>query len=145
MESKVQSEVSEADRERVYAWLREYNHAENGAFMEQWADGAEKEVFLVLRDAAGDVIGGLSGCTLFRWLKIQIMAVHPTHRGQGVGRNLIEAAEDLARERGCTHAYVDTMSYQSPVFYNKVGYTECGRLPDWDSHGHDKLFFMKEL
>ena len=29
--------------------------------------------------------------------------------------------------------------------FNALGYAAAGRLEDWDSHGHDKLFFVKRL
>ena len=37
------------------------------------------------------------------------------------------------------------MSYQAPEFYERLGYHVVGRIPDWDSHGHDKLYFTKDL
>lgn len=108
-------------------------------------DGAEQPFFLVSRDDAGQVIGGLQGLTLYRWLKIEIMAVHPDARGRGIGTQLMKAAEQRGIECGCDFAYVDTMSHQAPAFYRGLGYLESGRLEDWDSHGHDKFFFTKAL
>lgn len=37
------------------------------------------------------------------------------------------------------------MDYQAPDFYQRAGYRVAGQLPDWDSHGHTKLFFVKLL
>ena len=37
------------------------------------------------------------------------------------------------------------MDYQAPDFYESLGYTITGRLDDWDSHGHAKLFLVKRL
>jgi hypothetical protein len=37
------------------------------------------------------------------------------------------------------------MDYQAPDFYQCLGYTIAGRLDDWDSHGHAKLFLVKRL
>ena len=47
--------------------------------------------------------------------------------------------------RGPSRSYTDTLDYQAPQFYPACGYRESGRLPNWDSHGHDKIFFIKEL
>jgi ribosomal protein S18 acetylase RimI-like enzyme len=36
------------------------------------------------------------------------LSVHPDHRNRGVGRSLVEALADLARERGCYGMWVAT-------------------------------------
>jgi len=91
------------------------------------------------------VIGGLLASTTFSWLKITIMSTKQDHRSQGIGRALLAQAETIAKERGCKYAYVDTMEYQAPAFYSKAGYRPTGTLEDWDSHGHKKFFFVKDL
>ena len=91
-------------------------------------------------DAAGSPaapVGGLLGETIMSWLKVRFLAVREDARGRGVGRQLLAAAEREAIARGCKYAYLDTMSYQAGPFYEKLGYALCGRLADWDSHGHD--------
>ena len=107
--------------------------------------GAEHPIFLISRDDRGRVTGGLQGVILHRWLKIQLMAIDPEHRHRGIGRSLVLEAEKIARQRECDYAYVDTMSYQAPEFYARLGFKESGRLSNWDSHGHDKIFFTKCL
>ena len=136
---------SEAEANSVLGWLKDFNDEENGAFMNLLRGGAEHEFFLVARDASGLVIGGLRGGFLVEWLKLDVMAVSPDHRNSGIGRRLVAKAERMASGRGCLRSYVDTMSYQAPGFYTKLGYTETGRLPNWDSHGHDKILFTKAI
>ncbi len=65
--------------------------------------------------------------------------------GQGIGARMLQLAEAEAIRRGCQYAYVDTMDYQAPDFYQRLGYTIAGQLDDWDSHGHAKLFLVKKL
>lgn len=134
-------------RESVYSLLREHNATTNPVF---WVARDEprnspRELNLFAFDAAGSVIGGLFASTQFKWLKVDIMATRPEVRGQGVGGALLARAEEEARARGCSYAYVDTMDYQAPGFYERAGYRIAGELPDWDSHGHTKLFFVKPL
>ena len=64
-------------------------------------------------------------------------------RGQGNGAGMLQVAEAEAIRRGCQYAYVDTMDYQAPEFYQRLSYTIAGQLDDWDSHGHAKLFLVK--
>lgn len=141
----IEINASEGEQEEVLSWLREFNFEKNGSFMNSLVNGEEKEFFLVSKNDEGEVTGGLCGTLLHRWLKVDIMAVRPNCRGAGLGRELMKEAEARAKEEGCSHAYVDTMSYQAPGFYEKLGYQECGRLRNWDSHGHDKVFLTKAL
>jgi ribosomal protein S18 acetylase RimI-like enzyme len=57
----------------------------------------------------------------------------------------MELAEREAVARGCRHAFLDTMDYQAPDFYQKLGYQIAGKLDDWDSHGHAQFLFTKQL
>ena len=100
---------------------------------------------ILLSHANDDVIGGLMAETQLSWLRISIMSVHPEWRSKGIGAALLAEAEQLAIARGCKHAYVDAMEYQAPQFYLSRGFEIVGQLPDWDSHGHTKLFFSKHL
>ncbi len=139
-------EIAENEKETVYSWLRDYNHERNGHFMRSLEiEGTEIPLFLSLRNENGEVFGGLEGTILHKWLKIDIMAVEPSQRRRGVGTELVERAEEIAVARGCEFAFVDTMSYQAPGFYERLGYDVVGRIPDWDSHGHEKLYFTKTL
>jgi GNAT superfamily N-acetyltransferase len=130
----------------IREWLREYNWSANGDFMQKWTSPGHEAQPLVLLAKEGDtIVGGLIAHTQFSWLRISIMAVHPDWRGHGLGASLLAEAERIAIERGCIHAHVDTMSYQAPEFYLKRGYRIAGEFPDWDSHGHAKLHFLKSL
>lgn len=137
---------SSPDCDHVRAWLREFNHAANAEFFEkiEKPEHASRPLVLIARDG-GAVVGGLFAETRFAWLRVAIMAVDPARRGRGVGSALLVEAERQAIARGCAHAYVDTMDYQAPEFYAARGYAVAGRIEDWDSHGHAKLFFTKRL
>ena len=54
------------------------------------------------------------------------------------------AAEEIARARGCIGIRLDTMSFQAPAFYRRLGYSEFGRIEDYPP-GHTRLWFMKRL
>lgn len=129
--------------DQVKAILREHNYTTNPAFM---ADAREPVPLVVIgstRDEA--VVGGLIGETRGRWARIHIMGVQPELRRSGVGRTLLRAAEAEARRRRCDRIYLETMSNQAPAFYEACGYAQRCALDDWDSHGHTKLVFTKQL
>jgi GNAT superfamily N-acetyltransferase len=137
----------EALREAVNVQLRHHNEQANPIYWEKSgkSENDERALNLFAFGPDGVVLGGLFAVTRFSWLKITIMATREDRRGEGIGRALLAQAEATARERGCKYAYVDTMEYQAPHFYSHAGYRLVGTLEDWDSHGHKKFFFVKNL
>jgi ribosomal protein S18 acetylase RimI-like enzyme len=65
-------------------------------------------------------------------------------RGQGYGQALLEAAEEAARKRGCKNVNLDTMSFQAPAFYQKLGYRIFGQLDDFPT-GYTRYYLTKQL
>jgi predicted GNAT family N-acyltransferase len=53
--------------------------------------------------------------------KLQRIAVRKKYRGQGVGRQLISALEEWAKEQGFTKGLLDAQCQAEP-FYEKLGY-----------------------
>jgi len=64
-------------------------------------------------------------------------------RGQGYGKQLLEAAEEEARTQGCRGVHTSTHSFQARPFYEKFGYEVVGEIPDHPA-GHS-LFFLKKM
>lgn len=56
------------------------------------------------------------------------LAVHPAAQGQGIGKRLVEAAEEWCRARGCRHLDLDIVNVRAelPPFYEKLGYAATG-------------------
>jgi predicted N-acetyltransferase YhbS len=86
---------------------------------------------------------GLVGNCYAGWLFIALLWVHADLRRSGIGSGLIAEAERHAREFGCHSAWVDTFTFQGPLFYPRHGYREFARL-DYPP-GHERVFFRKQL
>jgi GNAT superfamily N-acetyltransferase len=115
------------------------------AFNQEMGGPYDREPVTVLaRDGAGAVRGGLLGLTYWHWLFIDWLWLARDQRGKGVGSELLQRAEAIARGRGCTHAYTDTFSFQAPAFWARNGYVEFGRLDEMP-RGHARLWFRKAL
>jgi GNAT superfamily N-acetyltransferase len=97
-----------------------------------------------LRDDRGALIGGAYGYVNWNWLFINLVWVSESVRGGGHGRRVILALEQAARERGCTHAHLDTFSFQARPFYEKLGYEVFSTLEDYPP-GHRRFFMKKTL
>ena len=115
------------------------------AFNQDMGGNYDREpVTLLVHDKDGATLGGLLGLTFWGWLFIDWLFIRTELRGRGIGEELLKRAEDIARERGCQHAYTDTFSFQAPKFWARNGYKEFGRL-DGMPAGHARIWFRKTL
>jgi GNAT superfamily N-acetyltransferase len=133
---RIDNEVSKADERAVVRGLLAFNEAWIGPSNEQ-------PVRLVARDELG-VVGGLLGQTRWKWLYVAKLWVDERGRGKGIGTQLLAAAEELARTRGCTDASLDTFEYQARPFYEKLGYELFGTLDGYPP-GFRQFYLRKRL
>jgi GNAT superfamily N-acetyltransferase len=133
----VEPDAARADVETVRNGLRAFNVARIGA-----PDEVATQVFL--RDAAGQVVGGLLGEIRWRWLYVAKLWVADEQRGRGYGGDLLAAAEEFAREHDCIGVYLDTFEYQARPFYEKYGYELFGTLDGYPP-GYRQYHLAKRL
>jgi GNAT superfamily N-acetyltransferase len=99
---------------------------------------------LVRDDSSPEVLGGLLGHTSYRLFFLDLFYLPEELRGAGFGSRIIALAEDEARRRGCTAAFVYTVTFQAPEFYERHGYCRFGEIacpPD----GATRIFLSKTL
>ncbi|MCH7346857.1 MULTISPECIES: GNAT family N-acetyltransferase [Aeromonas] len=99
-------------------------------------------LIIVIRDDSGEIVGGIAGRTIYHQLLIEVLWVHDDKRGQGLGIQLMEAAEREAQARGCIAAQVDTLSFQAPKFYEKMGFRIVGKVTEV-KNSPDRYFLLK--
>lgn len=134
---RLETNADPADVDRVQSGLRAFNVKHIG-------DPSEELVHVFLRDAGGEVVGGLLGHIRWRWLYIAKLWIADEYRGGGHGRALMVAAEAHARARGCIGAYLDTFEYQARPFYEKLGYELFGTLDGYPP-GYRQFHLSKSL
>ncbi|MDZ8051889.1 MAG: GNAT family N-acetyltransferase [Aulosira sp. ZfuVER01] len=109
---------------------------------------SEKDVYqplaVLIRDDNNKIVAGLVGKTQWGWLFISHLWVAEALRGQGYGKQLMAKAEAAAKQRGCSYAYLDTFSFQSLGFYERLGYQIFGVLENFPP-GHQRYFLQKEI
>jgi len=98
----------------------------------------------LLRRPDGSLEGGLYGYTQWAWAHVEMLALPPERRREGLGRRLLGQAEAEARARGCTDIHLNTFSWQAKPFYEKLGYREWGVLQNFPP-GHARHFMTKRL
>ena len=105
---------------------------------------AEVRFFVLVRDDAGALVGGLRGACYWNTLHVELLWMSDAMRGAGTGRAVIERAEAFAREQGCQLALVHTTSWQARPFYEKCGYA-CLATVDDLPRDHATHFLHKRL
>ena len=77
------------------------------------------------------------------------IATHPDAQGLGFGRALMTFVEDRVREEQGRLLVLETSSKESYTntvrFYNRLGYEEVSRIPDFYDVGDDKVTIVKRL
>ena len=115
--------------------VREFNFSHMGA-------KKSEPLSVIVRDDNGNIIGGVSGRTIYNQFLIEVLWVADSFRGQGLGRDLMALAEDKAKLRGCLAAQVDTLSFQAPDFYQKLGFEVVGKV-DGVPDSPERYFLVK--
>lgn len=73
------------------------------------------------RDGDGNLLGGVTGHVAHGVLSVQLLAISPGARRIGLGARLLATLENAAREKGATVSRVDTLEFEAPDFYQKMG------------------------
>lgn len=128
---------SKAFKKRLGKRLKEYTEAKGGPFR-------QKEIAFVVTTKNGKWVGGLFGLTYWNALFIDLLWVEGKYRGRGLGLQLMDQAENEARQRGCAFAHVNSHSLQAPGFYRKLGYKVFGKLTGFPK-GQMAYSFCKKL
>jgi predicted N-acetyltransferase YhbS len=99
---------------------------------------------VLVRDGDGQIVGGLLGRSSLGLFCLDLFYLPPELRRGGLGSQIIRLAEDEAKKRGCTSAFVYTVTFQAPDFYERHGYRRFGEIacpPD----GATRIFLVKTL
>ncbi len=97
---------------------------------------------------AGYVCYGRVPFTRSTW-DLYWLATHPELRRRGVGRALCTKMEEIIGKLGGTHIRVETSGTSgygaARDFYERAGYAQVARIPDFYKPGDDLFTFLKRL
>lgn len=113
--------------------------------VEQTGSDDGKWLSIFVRDDAGEIAAGLHGWTWCGTCKVERLWIRQDSRRQGYGQRLMAAAEQEARARGCHQLFVDTFSFQAPLFYKKLGFEVIDVVEDFPRHPHSEYHLRKTL
>ena len=132
----IELSLSEAEAQVIRQKLNEYN-------FERVPPDNHQTLNLVVR-RTDTITGGLVGDTYWNWLYISLFWVDPRERSHGLGSRILAKAEEIALQRGCRNAHLETHDFQSLEFYQRRGYVIFGKLEDLPE-GHTKYYLRKSL
>lgn len=124
-------------RKAILAPLVAYNDSQAGP-------SQGRPLVIQVKDETDATLGGLWGYTGYGWLFTQLLVVPASLRGQGIGTKLLQLAETEAITRACHSAWLDTFEFQARAFYERLGYTCFGELPNFPV-GFSRFFMKKSL
>jgi len=95
----------------------------------------------------GGVVGALMIQDERSVTRVLSVGVHPSHRRQGVGTELMGVAEEMARTFRAAEVRleVNTANEGAIAFYRRIGYEVLGRLPHYYSWGDDAFAMAKRI
>jgi len=103
-----------------------------------------REALVTVAEVAGEIVGVLVLSNTAEGLLIENVAVHPTYKGQGIGRALLRHAESEARHLGCSNLYLYTneLMTENIALYARYGYREYERRQE---QGFRRVFMRKAV
>lgn len=112
--------------------------------MEAVGEGGFRPLAVFVRDTDDTIVAGVTAYLNWNWLQVSLLWVDTSLRGEGLGGELLDRLETVARGEGCTHAHVSTFSFQATEFYELHGYEKFAVLDDYPP-GQAKHFLKKVL
>jgi predicted GNAT family acetyltransferase len=106
---------------------------------------AAAEELTVRMEQDGELVAGVSGWTWGQAAGIGMTWVREDQRGRGIGATLLATFETAAAERGCTHVFVTSFTFQAPAFYQRLGYEELFRWESVPTADQDDVHMRKQL
>jgi ribosomal-protein-alanine acetyltransferase len=98
---------------------------------------------LVRQDERGAILGWITQDVA----EIDMLAVHPSARRGGLGRQLLDAWEADVRTRGALKVWLDVRPSNDAALrlYQEAGYRSTGRRPRYYHDGEDALLLERTL
>ncbi len=138
MKIDITTEPKQSDIDEIRLGLRKHNTP----FLK---DIYHTEFACYSHDDHGKKLGGLVGEIWGQWLLVKFLWVDSEHSSKGLGRQLLNEAEEFARSKGCLSSFLDTFSFQAKPFYEKCGYVEQMTLNDFPVIKSMRHYMVKPL
>ncbi|QRG66721.1 GNAT family N-acetyltransferase [Brevibacillus choshinensis] len=137
MELSISNESTPSDKAYVRQKMYEFNSAHFPAELK----GRYQEVNLFVKDAEGQLFGGILTEIAWNWMEVHYLYVSEELRKAGYGSKLMAEAERIARENKCDFIKLDTLSFQALEFYRRLGFEVYGQIENAGGFTH---YYLKK-
>ena len=98
-------------------------------------------VFLLARSENGELAGSVYLHPEGENLYLGMLSVDPGIQAQGTGKQLMQAAEDHARKRGCRRIYMRVIHLRKELiaWYERRGYHDSGTTADYKPNNWEEI------
>ncbi|WP_054023954.1 GNAT family N-acetyltransferase [Bacillus sp. FJAT-28004] len=103
--------------------------------------GRYQEVNLFLKNADGQIFGGILSEICWNWMQVEYLFVADEIRKSGYGKQLLAEAEKIAKAKNCDFIKLDTLSFQALDFYKKQGFEVFGTIQNAGGFTH---YYLKK-
>lgn len=128
---------SDNDFKALKSGLNSYNESFTG-------DVFNETIASFVKNDMGEMVGGILAEINWSWLHIKGLWLAENIRTNGWGSKLIQQFEEYAISKGVFNIRLETTTFQALGFYQKLGYSTFGELPDMPP-GYTSYFLHKHL
>ena len=98
--------------------------------------------FLAALSDDEQLLAGCKGEIAFKAAHVSELWVSHAHRGRGLGSQLLNEAESLAKDQGCNRIHLETRNLRAKALYERLGFRVFGELPEYE--GSNPLCFLEK-
>lgn len=124
--------------------IREFNSSVSPYHLEIRQEGAIKPINLSVIYQQNEIVAGVYAEMYWGWLDINYIWVSEGYRHHGIGSEILNKVEKIAKKHDCCKVRLTTYSFQAKEFYIKHGYEVVGQLQDYPPN-HTYYMMTKEL
>lgn len=134
----------EALVEAAYQHYIERMGQKPGPMVDDYAEHVRENIVFASRSQGGEIVGLLVLIENADHMLLDNVAVDPSAQGQGLGKQLMNHAEQVTRERGFTEIqlYTHKKMVENQAIYKQIGYEEFERRIE---KGFTRVYMRKLL
>ncbi len=122
--------------EALTAGLSEYAQEKKGITLQAQSFG------FFHRDFQGAILAGCNGVICYKTMFIDQLWVSKNLRGHGIGTQLMQKAETLAKDLDCQIIAINTMDWEAESFYKNLGFKIDFERPGYEKNS--KMIFLSK-
>jgi GNAT superfamily N-acetyltransferase len=115
----------------LHEQIREFNNQHSLPHKLIRAEGAVKQMQVMVVGDNGQWLGGITAELYWNWVELNDFWLPGSLRGQGLGSSLLAHVEQVGREHGATRVLLTTFEFQARTFYERHGYKVVGVVEDY--------------